>query len=88
MALFIYTDMEPYRSILFKTKSTDVDEKGIVKVAVNGIGIKDSDGDISSPGSFSKTLQENFNRCKWFLNHDKTKLLGCPIEGVRMAIWS
>ena len=63
MALFIYTDMEPYRSILFKTKSTDVDEKGIVKVAVNGIGIKDSDGDISSPGSFSKTLQENFNRC-------------------------
>ena len=54
MALFIYTDMEPYRSILFKTKSTDVDEKGIVKVAVNGIGIKDSDGDISSPGSFSK----------------------------------
>ena len=82
MALFIYTDMEPYRSILFKTKSTDVDEKGIVKVAVNGIGIKDSDGDISSPGSFSKTLQENFNRCKWFLNHDKTKLLGCPIEGV------
>ena len=82
MALFIYTDMEPYRSILFKTKPTDVDEKGIVKVAVNGIGIKDSDGDISSPGSFSKTLQENFNRCKWFLNHDKTKLLGCPIEGV------
>lgn len=73
--------MNEYQNIICKTKTNDVDEKGIVTVAVNGIGIKDSDGDISGTGSFAKTLNENFNRCKWFLNHDKTKLLGCPIEG-------
>lgn len=73
--------MNEYQNIICKTKSTDVDDKGIVTVAVNGIGIKDTDGDISASGSFNKTLSENFNRCKWFLNHDKTKLLGCPIEG-------
>ena len=73
--------MNGYQNLVCKTKSTDVDEKGIITVAVNGIGIKDADGDISAPGSFAKTLKENFNRCKWFLNHDKTKLLGCPIEG-------
>lgn len=64
-----------------KTKANDVDEKGMLTLAVNGIGIKDSDGDISCSGSFTKTLNENFNRCKWFLNHNKTQLLGVPIEG-------
>lgn len=74
--------MEELKIKSYKTKTNDIDEtKGIVTVAVNGIGIKDSDGDISAPGSFNKTLKENFNRLKWFLNHDKTKLLGCPIEG-------
>lgn len=68
-------------TIVCKTKANDVDEKGILTLAVNGIGIKDSDGDISCPGSFTKTLNENFNRCKWFLNHNKTQLLGVPIEG-------
>ena len=74
--------MEDLRNIVYKTKTNDIDEtKGIVTVAVNGIGIKDSDGDISASGSFNKTLQENFNRVKWYLNHDTTKLLGVPIEG-------
>ena len=70
-----------YKS-MYRTKSTDVDDvKGIVTVAVNAIGVKDADGDISSKGSFNKTLDENFKRVKWFLNHDKKILLGCPIEG-------
>lgn len=71
-----------YQRLLYKTKATDLDEeKGIVTVAVNGIGIVDSQNDISMPGSFNKTLSENIARMKWFLNHDTTQLLGVPLEG-------
>ena len=71
-----------FQSLQYKTKANDVDEeKGIVTVAVNGIGVKDSQNDISMPGSFNKTLRENINRMKWFLNHDTTQLLGVPLSG-------
>lgn len=59
---------------------TDIDEKGRIVVAANAFGNIDSDRDISLPGSFDKTIRENFYRVKWFLNHDRTQLLGCPIE--------
>ena len=73
---------EIYQRLLYKTKANDLDEeKGIVTVAVNGIGIVDSQNDISMPGSFNKTLKENIGRMKWFLNHDTTQLLGVPLEG-------
>jgi len=73
--------MESLRNIVYKSKTNDIDEtKGIVTVAVNGIGIKDSDGDISDSGSFNKTIQENFHRVKWFLNHDKKILIGVPLQ--------
>lgn len=73
---------ENYQRLLYKTKANDLDEeKGIVTVAVNGIGIVDSQNDISMPGSFNKTLKENIGRMKWFLNHDTTQLLGVPLEG-------
>lgn len=71
--------MKQYKD--FETTIKDVDEKGRVLVAANAIGNTDSDGDISMDGSFNKTLSENFNRVKWYLNHDKTLLLGVPIEG-------
>jgi len=67
----------------FKTFSTlikDVDRKGRVLVAANAIGNVDSDNDRSMNGSFNKTIKENFNRVKWFLNHDTRMLLGVPIE--------
>ena len=70
---------ENYQRLLYKTKANDLDEtRGIVTVAVNGIGIVDSQNDISMPGSFNKTLKENITRMKWFLNHDTTQLLGVP----------
>ena len=62
------------------TKTNDVDEQGRVVIAVNAIGNEDADGDISMPGSFNKTLKEDFNRLKWFLNHDPTILLGIMIR--------
>jgi len=71
--------MKQYKD--FETTIKDVDEKGRVIVDANAIGNTDADKDISMPGSFNKTLSENFNRLKWFLNHDKTLLLGVPIEG-------
>jgi len=65
----------------FQSIVKDVDEKGRVLVAANAIGNVDSDSDISMDGSFNKTLSENFNRVKWFLNHNTNILLGVPIEG-------
>lgn len=73
--------MEKIVNRVCKTKSIDVDEKGLVNIAVNAFGNKDSDGDISEKGSFVKTLNENFDRVKWFLNHDQNILLGVPVSG-------
>lgn len=72
---------EKMKSLQYKTKANDVDEKGIVTVAVNGIGVKDSQGDISMPGSFDKTLREHIHKMRWFLNHKTDQLLGVPLSG-------
>ncbi|MBU3807723.1 MAG: phage prohead protein [Candidatus Phocaeicola faecipullorum] len=72
---------EKTKSLQYRTKANDVDEKGIVTVAVNGIGVKDSQNDISMPGSFNKTLKENIGRMRWFLNHRPDQLLGVPLSG-------
>lgn len=69
----------------FQSEIKDVDEKGRVLVAANAIGNVDSDKDRSMDGSFNKTMKENFNRLRWFLNHDKTLLLGVPIEGKQIS---
>ena len=66
---------------IYQTKAEDLDQKGRVLIAVNAFGNEDSDGDISAPGSFKKTLKENFDRVRWFLNHDVAILLGVPIKG-------
>jgi HK97 family phage prohead protease len=65
----------------YSSKIEDLDEKGRVLVAANGIGNQDADGDISANGSFELTLKKDFPRLRWFLNHDKNILLGVPIEG-------
>jgi len=71
-----------YKSKWYGIKAKDVDEQeGLVTVAVNGFNIMDSQGDISMPGSFTKTLKEGFKRLKWFLDHDVHKQIGVPIEG-------
>lgn len=72
---------ETLKRIPYQTKTADVDEKGIVTVAVNGIGIEDSQKDISMPGSFVETITHDINRMRWFLNHDTTLLLGVPLYG-------
>ena len=76
---------ETKQSLIYQTKANDVDEKGIVTVAVNGIGIEDSQHDISVSGSFDQTLKEDIGRMRHFLNHDTTQLLGCPLEGAEKS---
>lgn len=68
--------MRLYKSI--GTKIKDVDEKGIVTVYANAFNNVDSDGDVSAPGAFTKTLTEDTGRIKWFQNHDPRILLGIP----------
>lgn len=71
--------MKQYKDL--ETRIKDVDSKGRVLVAANAIGNVDSDNDISMPGSFQKTLKENFSRLKWFLNHNQDFLVGVPVKG-------
>lgn len=63
-----------------KTKSNQVEDNGIVTVAVAAFGNADSQNDISEKGSFKKTLQENKKRFKHFLNHNQDYLVGCPLD--------
>lgn len=73
--------METIKQKYYQTKAESLDQKGRVLIAVNAFGNEDSDGDISAAGSFKKTLKENFDRVRWFLNHDTTLLLGVPVKG-------
>lgn len=68
-------------NLQYETKALDVTEKGIVTVAVNGIGIEDSQHDISMPGSFADTLRDDITKMRWYLNHDTRQLLGVPLSG-------
>lgn len=54
--------------------------KGIVSGYLNSFNTKDSDGDISAAGSFTKTIQENgpdaTARIKYLQDHDTKKVVG------------
>ena len=41
---------------------------------------KDADGDISAPGSLSKTVADNFKRIRVLKDHNPTIMLGVPLE--------
>lgn len=59
----------------------DLDEnKGIVVAYANAYNFKDSDGDISAPGSFNKTVTENFKRIRVLKDHNPTMMIGVPLE--------
>lgn len=72
-------DMEKFKRIEHKVEDLD-EQKGQVAIVINKTGMIDDDGDISAPGSFNKTIKENFRRIKHFLNHDRWILLGLPQE--------
>ena len=69
-----------HKSVITTVK--DVDSKGYIIVAANAFDNVDAHNDVSMPGSFNKTLKENFNRARWLLNHNTSILLGVPVKGV------
>lgn len=60
--------IKTYKS--FNHEITDIDEKGIVLVAVNRFGNIDSQKDRSMPGSFDYTIKNNIENIHWYKNHD------------------
>jgi len=75
------------KSSLFSNKDDnggriiDFDDKsGIVKTYINAFNIKDSQNDISLPGCFKKTFNENFKNIFWYQNHDDNIMLGITKE--------
>ena len=56
-------------------KDVDV-SKGIVTGYFSAFGSKDSDGDIIQKGAYTKSINENFDRIKHLLDHDRTKAVG------------
>ena len=74
--------MEKIDKMIYKNLSEfrDIDDAtGIIKGYANVYNVKDLDGDISLPGSFSKTVGERAKKIKIFKNHSP-QLVGVPIE--------
>lgn len=68
-----------YKQLSYDIK--DFDEKeGIVKAYANVYNVEDSDGDISAPNSFVKTVKENYKRIRVLKDHNSTIGLGVPLE--------
>lgn len=68
-----------FKQISYDLKDLD-ENKGIVVAYANVYNVKDVEGDISAPGSFTKSVKENFNRIKVLKDHDKRVKLGVPLE--------
>lgn len=58
----------------------DIDGKGIVTFYFSSFGNKDSDGDITMKGAFTKTISDNKNRIKHVLNHRTDQVPGVVKE--------
>lgn len=56
------------------------DAKGIVEAYANAYNNEDSDGDISHPSSFVKTVSDNFKKIRVYKNHDIKQMIGVPKE--------
>ena len=68
-----------YKCAPFDLKELD-SVKGIVTAYANTYNVKDSDGDISAPGSFTKSVSENFKRIKVLKDHNQRMVLGVPLN--------
>lgn len=68
----------------FKALSTDIKDldetKGVVVAYAAVYGNKDADGDISAPGSLTKTVRDHFKRIRVLKDHNPTIMLGVPLE--------
>ena len=67
------------KQLSYELKELD-DEKGVVVAYANTYDYKDADGDISSFGSFEKTVKENFKRIRVLKDHNPREMVGIPLE--------
>lgn len=56
------------------------DAQGVVEAYANAYNNEDSDGDISHPTSFVKTVSEGLKKIRVLKNHDPSLLIGVPKE--------
>ena len=70
------------RGITLKNFTSKVDDvsKGKVVIYVNAFNNEDTDGEISDPKSFNKTISDGIERIKHLKDHNKTLLIGAPLE--------
>ena len=65
----------------FTRQVKDLDSKeGIVVAYANYYNNEDSDGDISVPGSFKRSVNNNLHKIRVFKDHDRYTVLGVPVE--------
>lgn len=72
-------EIDSFKHLAYDLKDLD-ETKGVVVAYANVYNNRDSDGDISAPGSFDKTVKENFKRIRVLKNHDPKLMIGVPLE--------
>jgi len=68
-----------FKQIGYELKDLD-ESKGVVIAYANAYNNIDSDEDISAPGSFNKTVSENFKRIRVLKDHNPTQMIGVPLD--------
>ncbi len=66
----------------YKSSVLDVNEKGIVTIAIGGIGNEDMGGDVAHKGAFERTFKEGINRIKHYIDHKLSTAfnVGLPVK--------
>lgn len=68
-----------FKQISYDLKDIN-DSKGEIIAYANAYNNEDSDKDISAPGSFDKTVTENFKRIRVLKDHNPTMMIGVPLS--------
>jgi HK97 family phage prohead protease len=68
-----------FKQLAYDLKDLDT-TKGEVIAYANAYNNEDSDRDISVPGSFDKTVSENFKRIRVLKDHVPTMMIGVPLS--------
>lgn len=66
----------------YKSAVLDVNEKGIVTIAVGAFDNEDMGGDIARKGAFNRTFKEGINRIKHYIDHKLSTAfnVGLPVK--------
>lgn len=70
---------ELHKKFASEVKGLD-DAQGVVEAYANAYNNEDSDGDISHPSSFVKTVSEGIKKIRVLKNHDQNLMIGVPKE--------